>query len=67
MNMKKAKIIVLSGQSNAVGVGYTKYLKRSFSDGKIKEYYDGYKETNGVVKMPIIWTFHVGYICDILA
>ena len=41
--MKKAKIIVLSGQSNAVGVGYTKYLKRSFTDEKIKEYYNGYK------------------------
>ena len=41
--MKKAKIIVLSGQSNAVGVGYTKYLKRSFTDEKIKEYYGGYK------------------------
>ena len=41
--MKKAKIIVLSGQSNAVGVGHTKYLKRSFTDEKIKEYYGGYK------------------------
>ena len=41
--MKKAKIIVLSGQSNAVGVGHTKCLKRSFTDEKIKEYYDGYK------------------------
>ncbi len=40
--MKKAKIIVLSGQSNAVGVGYVKYLNRSFSDEKIKEYFDGY-------------------------
>ena len=42
--MKKAKIIVLSGQSNAVGVGHTKYLKKSFSDEKIKEYYDGYEK-----------------------
>ena len=41
--MKKAKIILLSGQSNAVGVGHTKYLKRSFTDEKIKEYYGGYK------------------------
>jgi hypothetical protein len=41
--VKKAKIIVLSGQSNAVGVGHTKYLKRSFTDEKIKEYYGGYK------------------------
>lgn len=41
--MKKAKIIVLSGQSNAVGVGYTKYLKKSFSDEKIKEYLRGFE------------------------
>lgn len=40
--MKKAKIIVLSGQSNAVGVGHVKCLKRSFSDDKIQEYFNGY-------------------------
>lgn len=40
--MKKAKIIVLSGQSNAVGVGHTKCLKRSFTDEKIEEYFIGY-------------------------
>ena len=40
--MKKAKIIVLSGQSNAVGVGHTKCLKRSFTDEKIEEYFNGY-------------------------
>lgn len=41
--MKKAKIIVLSGQSNAVGVGHTKYLNKSFSDAKIEEYLNGYE------------------------
>lgn len=41
--MKKAKIIVLSGQSNAVGVGYVEYLKRSFTDVKIEEYLSGYE------------------------
>ena len=28
--MKKAKIIILAGQSNAVGVGFTKYLSKHF-------------------------------------
>lgn len=41
--MKKAKIIVLSGQSNAVGVGHVKCLKRSFTDEKIGEYFNGYE------------------------
>lgn len=41
--MKKAKIIVLSGQSNAVGVGHTKYLYKSFSDQKINEFFNGYE------------------------
>lgn len=41
--MKKAKIIVLSGQSNAVGVGHIKCLKRSFTDTKIEEYFNGYE------------------------
>lgn len=41
--MKKAKIIVLSGQSNAVGVGHIKCLKRNFSDTKIEEYFKGYE------------------------
>ena len=40
--MKKAKIIVLSGQSNAVGVGHVKCLKRSFTEAKIEEYFNGY-------------------------
>lgn len=42
--MKKAKIIVLAGQSNAVGVGYVKYLKNSCTDAKIKEYLNGYEK-----------------------
>jgi len=41
--MKKARIIVLSGQSNAVGVGHKKCLGRSFSDEKIKEFLEGYE------------------------
>lgn len=40
--MKKANIIILAGQSNAVGVGHTKCLPKHFSADKIKEYYDGY-------------------------
>jgi len=42
--MKKAKIIVLAGQSNAVGVGHVKCLKRSFSDAKVQEYLNGYEK-----------------------
>jgi len=41
--VKKAKIIVLSGQSNAVGVGHVKCLNRHFSDEKIAEYLNGYE------------------------
>lgn len=41
--MKKAKIIVLSGQSNAVGVGHVKCLSRSFSQQKTSEYLKGYE------------------------
>jgi len=41
--MKKAKVIVLSGQSNAVGVGHVKYLQKSYTEAKINEYFDGYK------------------------
>lgn len=40
--MKKARIIVLSGQSNAVGVGHVKCLGRHFSEEKIAEYVRGY-------------------------
>ena len=41
--MKKAKIIVLAGQSNAVGVGWVKYLGDHFSVGKVNEYLAGYE------------------------
>ena len=62
--MKRADIIILAGQSNAVGVGHTKCLKRHFSDEKIKEYFDGYenvkinyyshdKKSNGFVKTTV--------------
>lgn len=40
---KIAKIIILAGQSNAVGVGYQKYLTEHFSADKVKEYESGYK------------------------
>ena len=40
--MKTAKIIVLAGQSNAVGVGHVKYLDRHFPKEKVKEWLDGY-------------------------
>ncbi len=40
--MKKAKIIILAGQSNAVGVGHVKYLSKHFKDEKVKEWLDGY-------------------------
>lgn len=62
--MKRADIIILAGQSNAVGVGHIKCLKRHFSDEKIKEYFDGYenvkinyyshdKKSNGFVKTTV--------------
>ncbi len=40
--MKKANIVILAGQSNAVGVGWKKYLGDHFSDEKVKEYLAGY-------------------------
>lgn len=42
--MKKAKIIILSGQSNAAGVGYANCLIRSFSEAKTEEYFNGYEK-----------------------
>ncbi len=62
--MKKAKIILLTGQSNAVGVGHCKYLPKHFSPEKVQEYVDGYenipinyyshdKKSNGFVKTGI--------------
>ena len=41
--MKTANIIVLSGQSNAVGVGHVKCLPKHFNEEKIKEYENGYE------------------------
>lgn len=59
--MKKANIILLIGQSNAVGVGFTKYLPWHFDEKTVKKFYDGYEnvlinyrshgiESNGFVK-----------------
>ena len=41
--MKKAKIVILAGQSNAVGVGHVEYLGDHFSAEKLKEYLAGYE------------------------
>ena len=38
-----AKIIVLIGQSNAVGVGYAKYLSNHFKAEKVNEFLGGYE------------------------
>ncbi len=40
--MKQATVIVLAGQSNAVGVGHADCLPRHFVDAKIREYEEGY-------------------------
>ena len=40
--MKKANLIVLAGQSNAVGVGYTKYLHKHFDEDTVAKFYSGY-------------------------
>jgi len=40
--MKKAKIVILAGQSNAVGVGYAKYLPRHFDSEKVEKFKSGY-------------------------
>lgn len=42
--MKKAKIILLTGQSNAVGVGHCQYLPEHFSPEKVQEYRAGYPD-----------------------
>ena len=39
---KEATIIILAGQSNAVGVGHVDCLPRHFSAEKIQEYEKGY-------------------------
>lgn len=45
INMKQdvAKVIILIGQSNAVGVGWVKYLPDHFSAKKVKEYLTPYE------------------------
>ncbi len=40
--MKKANVIVLAGQSNAVGVGFTKYLPEHFDKETIDLFYNGF-------------------------
>ncbi len=40
--MNKAKIVILAGQSNAVGVAHTEYLSLHFSGEKIEEFKEGY-------------------------
>lgn len=57
----KAEIIVLAGQSNAVGVGHVRYLPRHFSAERLERFEKGYenvlinyyshdKKSNGFVK-----------------
>ncbi len=40
--MRQANVIVLAGQSNAVGVGHVHCLKSHFTDERIQQWYDGY-------------------------
>ena len=40
---KKAKIIVLAGQSNAVGVGHVKYMPKHFDQSTIDRFTSGYE------------------------
>ncbi|MBQ7922096.1 MAG: hypothetical protein IJ325_05915 [Clostridia bacterium] len=41
--MKTANIVILAGQSNAVGVGYTHYLSKHFPPEKVEKYNSGYE------------------------
>lgn len=41
--MKTAKVIVLAGQSNAVGVGHIKYLSKHFDDATANKFREGYE------------------------
>lgn len=41
--MKKADLIILAGQSNAVGVGHEEYLPDHFPKEKVEEYKKGYE------------------------
>jgi hypothetical protein len=40
--MKQAKIIILAGQSNAVGVGHAKYLPKHFDAATVARFREGY-------------------------
>lgn len=40
--MKQAKVIVLAGQSNAVGAGFVKYLPRHYDAETVKRFTGGY-------------------------
>lgn len=62
--MKKANVLILAGQSNAVGVGYTKYLTRHFDSETVAKFYSGYEnvwinyishgiKSNGFVKTTV--------------
>lgn len=42
--MKQATVIILAGQSNAVGVGHAAYLSRHFSPEKVAEFRAGYPQ-----------------------
>lgn len=42
--MKKVDIIILAGQSNAVGVGHVQYLPKHFSGEKVAEFMRGYEK-----------------------
>ena len=41
--MKKVKTVILAGQSNAVGVGWCKYLPKSYDAAEIARFKDGYE------------------------
>lgn len=62
--MKKANVLILAGPSNAVGVGYTKYLTKHFDAETIAKFYSGYEnvlinyishgiKSNGFVKTTV--------------
>ncbi len=62
--MEKAKLIILAGQSNAVGVAHTPYLDRHFAEEKVIQFKNGYEnilmnffshdfESNGFIKTTV--------------
>ena len=46
MGQKTAHVIILAGQSNAVGVGHTEYLPRHFSPERIESWKKGFKNVS---------------------